>query len=31
MKLRKVDPFRPIELARMGQEMFVSVNKALQE
>ena len=31
MKLRKVDPFRPIELARKAQGMFVEANKAIQE
>lgn len=31
MRLRKVDPFRPIELARKAQEMFINVNRAIQE
>lgn len=31
MKLRKVDPFRPVQLARKAQEMFVAANKAIQQ
>ena len=29
-KLRKIDPFKPIELARRAQEQFIAVNDAIQ-
>ena len=30
-KLRKVDPYRPIEFARKAQEQFVRTNEAIQK